>query len=398
MNINTHHLEYPLPKLVLGGDRLHSGKLVIETTAAGTSGAITLKNTGGQTLEGTAVPSGPVLTLESGSFCANSFRLGYSVPPGKYRAGEIIHTGILLRTNGGEMQIPAVVKIVARTLEPDGAKLTGLKDFAAYARKQPAQAAAVFVSEEFANWLEEHGTAYPDIYRSLRKAPSPRLSLEAFLVLHKLKNPVTLSVRGETSREHEVILHARDPLQGSVTLHRGLWGSFEDAVRVKYASAWLVPQKDLITEHDFDGGDTATLTYTINPAKIRTSRVSDVLTIGSIEIGVKVKAGADFSCHVNNAYFKTGSRGVLVVRNLSGRPARLELSVSDSFIRPDNKDSRDIPPGETQIGFTAKLSPLQIAQMLIKKQPTITGELYVHISQDDRTFTRTQSVTIGDLE
>ncbi|MCL2852368.1 MAG: DUF5717 family protein [Defluviitaleaceae bacterium] len=394
------HLEYPLPKLSVSGDNLINDKLIIETTPAGTSGALVIKNAGGQTLEGSLVSAGPMLVLDNTEFRANQFRLAYKVPAGSYAMGEIVHTSILLTTSGGERVVPVIIKVVPRVLELDGARLGSLKDFAAYARKQPQAAAAAFVSDEFANWLKEHDTEHIDIYESMRAAPNVRLALESFLVMHKLKNPVALSVHGgPVILEHEIIERATTPVHGVITLQRQLWGSFETEAKVKYSSAWLSLAKDIITEEDFAGGNTAGLAYSIDPTKIRSGRVSESIVIGSTEIGIKVKAGPAFECRVNNAYLKTGSRGALVIRNLSGAPASLELSVSDSFIRLDYKDTvLDVPPGGSEVGFTAKLSPIQSAQMLIKKQPTISGELHVRITQGERVFNKNLSITIGELD
>ena len=408
------NLEYPLPKLTISGDRLINDKLIIETTPAGTSGALVLKNTGGQTLEGSLVSSNPTLVLDSEHFRGNLHRLNYNVSVDKHSMGDIIHTSLLVSTNGGERVVPVIIKVIPRSLELDGAQLGNLKDFAAYARKHPQAAVAAFASDEFANWLKEYNTEHIDIYESMRTAPNTRLALESFLVLHKLKNPVVLSVAavGKESfaapnHEHEIIENAQAPVHGVITLQRQLWGSFEAQACVKYASAWLSLEKNVVTEEDFAGGNTASLAYFIDPTKINSGRVSDKIIVGDIAIDVKVKASPAFSCHVRNAYLKTGSRGVLIVRNLSGTSARLELSASDSFIRLDSKDTAlALPPGDSEIGFTAKLSPIQSAQMLIKKQPTVSGELRVRITQpgtagaslSERVFSKNIGITIGELD
>ena len=404
----TQQLEYPLPKLAIIGETIQQNKLIIETIPEETSGSFMIKNTGGQTLSGFLASADPMLVLDNKEFCANQFRVNYKVSANNYNIGEIVYTSILVSTSGGERTIPVIIKIVPRSLERQGVVLGNLKDFAAYARKQPKDAEAVFISDEFALWLRELQTEYLDIYDGMRTAPSTSLALESFLVLHKLKNPVALSVREEGSLhacqnaltlEHEIIENETSAVHGSITLQRQLWGSFDAKVCVKYGSSWLNLTKSVVTEDDFAGGNTAVLSYSIDPSLIRSGRVSDKIVVDDIEIAVKVKASPAFECHINNAYLKTGSKGVLLVRNLSGLAAKIELSVSDSFIRPDSKNSVwDIPPGTTEIGFTAKLSPIQSAQMLIKKQPTASGEFCVRITQGGRTFTKNLSVTIGELD
>ena len=399
------NLEYPLPKLVISGDRFINDKLIIETTPAGTSGTLLLKNTGGQTLEGSLASSNPILVLDSEHFKGNLHRLTYSVSAEKHSIGYIVHTSLLVSTSGGERIVPVIIKVIPRSLELEGIRLGNLKDFAAYARKQPQAAAAIFADDTFANWLKEHNPEHIDIYEGMRAAPNTRLALESFLVLHKLKNPIVLSVAADTrdketpSYEHEIIENAMEPVQGAIVLQRQLWGSFEAQARVKYGSAWLSLEKDVITEEDFAGGNTASLAYSIDPTKIRSGRVSDKIIVGGISVDVKVKASPAFACHVKNAYLKTGGRGVLAVRNLSGAPATLELSASDSFIRLDSRDTPlALPAGNSEIGFTAKLSPIQSAQMLIKKQPTVSGELRVRITQNERVFSKNIGITIGELD
>ena len=394
-------LEYPLPKLAVSGDRLINDKLIIDTTPAGISGSLMFKNPGGQTLEGSVISCNPILSLESAEFNANQHRLTYNIPAGKYSIGEVTHTSLLVSSNGGEKIIPVIIKVISQALELNGALLTNLKDFAAYCRKQPQDAVAAFISDEFGDWLREQNVEHIDIYESMRTVPNPRLALEGFLVLHKLKNPVALFVSGaagKTAIEHEIIENHTEPIHGSIKLQRQLWGSFEAETYVKYHSPWLTLAARSVTEDCFAGSDTADLAYSIDPTKINSGRVSDKIVVGDIEVGVRIKASPAFTCHIDNAYLKTGSRGKLVVRNLSGSSARLELEASDSFIRLDLKDVPALPAGESDIGFTAKLSPIQSAQMLIKKQPTISGELRVRITQGRRVFYKNLSITIGELD
>ena len=393
--------EYPLPKLAVSGGKLINDKLIIETTREGTSGELVLKNAGGQLLEGKLISTSPLLGLCAESFSSNQFRLTYKVSPRNNliscKIGEIIHASIIISSSGGEKIVPVIIKIVPHALELDGASIRSLKDFAVYARKQPQAAAKALTVDTFSTWLVELDSTYFDIYEQLRKAPNIRQSLEVFLVLHKLKNPVTLSVSGDTF-EHEIIENSTAPVFGSITITRSLWGYFEQDIRVRYGSAWLQPSKPIITEDDFDGGNTASFSYTIDPTQIYSGRVSDKIMIGNeVEFSVKVKASPSFVCHIPSAFLKSGSRGTLVVRNLSGAPARLELFTSDSFIRLDTKETM-LAAGNSELGFTAKLSPIQSAQMLIKKQPTLSGEVHVRITQGERVFTKNLSITIGEID
>jgi len=397
-DILPQKFEYPLPRLTVSGGRIINDKLIIEATREGISGELVLKNSGGQLLEGALISANPMLTLSAESFSANLYRLAYSVPKNSCDIGEIIHTSLIISSSGGEKVLSVIIKIVPRTLELGGTSIRSLKDFATYARKQPQAAAIAFIGDSFGQWLGEMDTEHTEIYAELRKAPNPRLSLEAFLVLHKLKNPVTLSIIGSpATQEHEIVENVTAPVHGTITLGRSQWGHFEQEVYVKYSSAWLRLAKPIITEDDFAGSNTATVAYSIDPSKIQSGRVSDKITVGNLEIGVKVKASPLFVCHLPNAYFKNGNRGKLAIRNLSGGEALLELSASDSFIRLDTKEAT-LPPGDSTFGFTVKLSPIQSAQMLIKKQPTASGEIHARLTQGNRVFTKKMNITIGEID
>ena len=401
MDTLLQQYEYPLPKLVVSGDTVINDKLIIESTRQGITGQFFMKNNGGQMLEGTLTSTKSLLRLDAESFSSNHTSMGYAVLENTLPIGETEHAKIIISSNGGEMVVPVIIKIVPRSLSLEDAEIKSLKDFAAYARKQPQTAATIFINDSFANWLAELDAehCHIDIYEQLRKTPNPRLSLETFLVIHKLKNPVTLSIVGGVTAEQEynIIENSTTPIHGLITIRRSQWGYFEQDLRIKYGSDWLCLQKQSISSDDFASGDSASLSFTIDPTKIKTSHVSDKIVIGNLEISIKVKASPSFVFYLPKAYFKAGAHGRLIVHNLSGASATLDLIASESFIRLDTKTA-ELPHGETELSFTAKLSPIQSAQMLIKKQPTVTGEIQARITQNKRVLTKSLSVTIGEID
>ena len=401
--------EYPLPRLVVSGDTVHGGKLVVSAThSEETSGTIILKNAGGQLLEGTIVSQSTMLVPREKSFSANLFKLEYTVlPASNHRIGDIIYTNLIITSSGGEKSIPVIIQIVPRTLEFDDAAITTLKDFAAYTRKNPESAATAFASEAFAEWLEQFDDIHLDIYKNLCKAPNVRQSLESFLVLHKLKHPVTVALakNSPSNHNHEIVAHKREIIHSTITLQRSGSGYFETEARIATDSPWLELAQSTITDGDFGSENTATLAYSINldvgehvsPTLQKTStRKHGKITIGDIEVNIFVKTAPAFICHAQPAYLKAGERGVIAVRNYSGTPAKIELSTSDNFLLLE-ANAETLPVDSSEFGFTAKISPIKRAEMFLKKQPVLEGIINIRIIQGDRIFSKSLSITIGDL-
>ena len=393
--------EYPLPRLVVSGDSLHGGKLVVTATRdGGARGTLTLKNAGGQLLEGTIVSQSSMLVPKDKSFSGNLFKLDYTIlPANNHRIGDTIYTNLIITSGGGEKLIPAIIRIVPRTLELDGVSIVTLKDFAAYTRKNLESAAIAFIGEAFAEWLEQFDDICTNTYKQLCTAPNARQSLESFLVLHKLKHPVTLTQMKNAphSHNHEITAHNRELIHGTIMLQRSGSGYFEAAARITTDSPWLELAQYTIADSDFGNENTATITYSIDPAKVNTGRAYGKIAIGDIEVNIFIKTEPVFMCHAPKAYLKAGERGVIVVRNDSNAPAKIEFSIDNNFLLPDTT-AGNLPPGVSEFGFTAKISPIKRVQMFLKKQPILEGVINVRITQGEHIFNKSLNITIGDLQ
>lgn len=383
----AERFEYPLPKLIV-----EPGKIVAEVKQGDKSnGVLKIRNSGGQSLKGSVCPEDGFISFEATGFEGNSCALEYSICAGEAIAGDILRSRVIVSSNGGEVVVPVVVKVAG--LYPEGApKLRSLAGLAAYARKQPSDAVQFFASRDFEPWLEAIGIEGNNMYSYLRKN-NPRLGLESLLVMNRLKHPVRLQAQ---PRHHEIVEGSVAFVPGSAEIRRLAWGYTEANVRVKHGSGWLLPRKACLTEEDFGEEQTAKFFYDIDPTALAGRRkAADVLLVGDdLEVPIVVKLVPAFVCRLEPAYLTPRARGLVVVENLSGMPAGVSVKASEGFVRLSAPSFVPKMEGGLQLGFGIRLSPIQAAHMVIRKQPTLVATIQIDITQAGRTNTHILPLTV----
>ncbi|MCL2699972.1 MAG: DUF5717 family protein, partial [Defluviitaleaceae bacterium] len=236
--------EYPLPML-----KILAEKIVIETSG-NEKGALLVDNIGGGLLNGRVMSNSPALKFRETEFSGNQISLDYTCDTEGLKPGDVVHSEIVVMSNGGEKAIPLIIKVIpASIVTAEDIKLTSLKDFLAYAKKYPAQARRMFTSPDFAVWLTNMSYEYMDIFEHLVHDANKERALENFFILSKLKNRAVLSIDRKTFYI-DVGPEQKDLITGEITVRKTGWG-FVEADITADDEDWLAVSPDRLTTGRF---------------------------------------------------------------------------------------------------------------------------------------------------
>ncbi len=391
-------LEHQLP--IIG---LDTNRIVIETSGV-FDGSFTVFNTGGGTLAGTISCNEQSISFTPASFSGNRVRIVYKFALSSYAQGTVINTEAVLISNGGERVVPIVIKVVPHAfVTTDGSKLTSLREFYQYAKKNATQAGNIVYSQTFKSWLLDINYEYIDIYETIIKDTNKERALENFFLLNKLKKPANITV-STNAIKHEIFYNSKDILSSSFYVTKHGFGYFSSDIYVENKSNWLIVSKNAITSSDFKKSETedtrpvetAAVNYYINTALVKDKNVSDKIFIGdNVEVTVSVRRKAPLNVSLSKEAFSYDDSGSLVIVNNCGKDIALDVSVKDSYIKFEGK--RYFAEDKTEIPFRVKLSGLQLTQVAILKQAYIVTEIYLKATVDDAVFKKTIKVVIGNM-
>ncbi len=384
--------EYPLPILAIDTD-----KIVIETSEL-YEGSLLVKNAGGGTLSGRITSNVSGLTFSPDTFDTNETRVYYNFTLDLYKTGDIIHSNAVIMSNGGEKYIPIYIKILFPTLvTKEDAVLTDLNDFYDYALKYPAAARQLFVSRDFMIWLVNINYEFPEIFEQLINDPNKERALDNFFILSKLKSRASLAF---FDKRLEVRLKPgeKSMYYGSFQLTRLGHGYIEASLHLKNDAPWLRLGRTEISGGDFGTADTLSVSYSVDPLQLKSRFASETVCIageGGLELPVAVKTYSPISFRLSKETFIFQDVGEVLVYNNTGVDATVELSCKDSYVK--FKARRFFVGAYGQIPFDIKITALQHAQFVLKKQPCVNTEIYIRAVYGSSVVTRTLRVTVCEF-
>lgn len=384
-------LEYPPPILKVRADQL-----VVEATALGVSGEFMLENAGGGVLSGVIMANSPCVRFEEERFEGNRVRVRYSVglEGAQARAGDVIQTSAIIMSNGGESVVPIAIHAAPPAIETEeGVKITSLKAFLAYAMENEPGAGRLFASEGFQEWLADTGFEMMDIYESLREDPDKTRALHLFFTLCKMKRETVLTCDQEPL-SFETPPNVSEMITGRLQVKKTGWGFLDEEVAVAGVAKWLEVVPKRLRPPAFGGGDTAEVIFKINTSLIGAAGGSDSIVIGghaSVPVSVKIKEALDVS--LDKEFYVFGETGGILCVNNTGKDALLDVAALDGFIRFEG--TRFKVGRRARIPFTLRHTAATLAQISLKKQPTLMGRVAVSNLGGGAPFEKTLTLAAG---
>jgi len=400
-------LEYPLPIL-----KLAVSDLVIEAQG-NHQVTFNIRNTGGGTLEGRIISPNAYLSFEPEQWEGNRKQILCRFSPnpserpegaefsakqgtGGWRPGDVrtLHAQIL--SNGGEAVLPITVRLAKRAVTTkSGAVIANLSDFFSYAEKFPEEAQQHFADSDFFTLLKAMDFPYLDAYTLLTKEANRFRALDNFFILAGLKKRTALLA---TQLEIEHRSFDNSMIYGHFQIQKSDSGYAEANIIKK--SPWLKLSKSRLKPLDFKQENTATIKYSIDPLLITGRYAREIVTVESQDdmkdtsLEIIFKRPLPLKAWLPREGYRFKDEGIIMVENKTNKPIMVQLSCNEAFIRFFQQEYK--VEGRLQIPFIVKLPPLQSAQMLFRKIPSLFANIEVKAVYKDTAISKTLSLTAGE--
>lgn len=184
------------------------------------SGAFSFSSADGALLRGMVFSSNPYVEVENPAFEGTSVTVRFSVIHAGCRAGDVLSGDFYVILQGKSFDIPYSITYVPQSLMVDGIAIEKPEDFAALYRKAPADAMALFYTDDFASFAVRAGKDFELLYRGYRLFPRTYENLEEFLTGAGLKDRVHFDI-SETSLTYTV---GEEAMRESIDITKSAWG------------------------------------------------------------------------------------------------------------------------------------------------------------------------------
>ena len=376
--------EYPLPEL-----SVDISEIEVETHNV-FEGSFHVRNKGGGQLSGQIISHSPCAEFTPDSFEGHA-QIRYRVYATGNNIGDIVRTGAVIISNGGELFIPITLTVTAASiLTEEGITIINIRTFLDYARQYPNRAANMMNSPEFKDLLVRTNFEFIEAYKYILTDENKQRALECLLRLSGLKKGAKVNV---IQRYTDIRLKPfqREMYYGRIPIKMEGWGYVDDIVYIKNKSEWLNPLST-VSQALYESG---MFNYSIDPSLIKGRYASDSLILASnpeAEAVITVIREPYLKVKLNKESYNPNSSGVVYVKNYTDLDLMLEIQPSQPYVAFEAKKHY---VGEyAEIPFQIKLSTFQ--SMAIKKQPAIASINIQARVRDDLVF-RQLKIRIGDF-
>ena len=376
--------EYPLPELLVSIDEIEA------ETHSVYEGSFFIRNTGGGQLSGQITSHNTCAVFTPETF-EGLKRINYRISAADYQAGDVIRTGAVIMSNGGEKYIPITLTVTAASIQTDeGITITSIRSFLDYARQYPNRAADLLVSPQFKRLLKRTSFEYIEAYEHILSDTDRQRALECFLRLSGLKKGAKINV---IQKNTEVKLNPfqREVYFGRIPIQKEGWGYIDDKVYVKNGSPWLKPLNTVSQAIEESG----MFNFSIDPTLLKGRFGSDTLVLSEnseAEAFVTAIRLPYFKVRSNKESYIPGSSGIIYVTNYTGMDLMLEIKSSQTYIQFDARGH--YIGAYAEIPFHVKMSAFHT--MLIKRQPAMVL-LSIRARVRDELVFRQLKIRIGDF-
>ena len=395
----TDKFEHPQPALSADTD-----SLFIETKDS-YKGHIKIKNTGGGVLRGSIISRCRGLTFEPPEFEGNNQTIVYTfnVQMAGLGIGESVRAKFFITSNGGEKEIPVSAKLTKMSISThDGHTIANIYDFYEYSLTHAAQARRLFTDSEFYMLLLASGYRYMEVYESLHKDANRERAMDNFFILSGLKKKTELSVVGEYGESGNRLEFSQAPgksetILGEFHVRKSDTGFVEAPLVLRDNAPWLSLSSGKLTTADFDETNTATVNFTIDPAKIENNFAQEQILIGASDISaieIVYRRLPPLVLRLNRDSYRYADNGSIEVINNTGEEVQISVFCPESYIRFQSHNRNFGARGE--IPFDVKLSTFMNAQMLFRKLPFMQTVIEVKAQIPGREIKKTLPIIVGE--
>ena len=376
--------EYPLPELAVDISDIEAEAHDVY------EGSFFIRNIGGGRLSGQIISHNACAVFMPDTF-EGPRRIYYRVSAEGYHVGDVIRTGAVIMSNGGEAFIPVTLTVTAAAIQTDeGVTITSIRSFSDYARQYPNRAANLLAAPQFKLLLERNHFEFLDAYEYILSDTNRPRALECLLRLSGLKKGAKINVLQKYT-EVRLKPFQREVFYGRIPIQREGWGYIEDKAVVKNNSGWLKPLSTVSLALEESG----MFNYSIDPTLLKGRYGSDILKIADnpeAEALITAIRQPYFAARANKEIYIPNETGIIYMTNYTGMDLMFEIQPSQPYIQ---FEARGHYIGEyAEIPFQIRLSAFHT--MTIKRQP---ADVFIDIRarvRDELVF-RKLRIRIGDF-
>ena len=386
-------LEYPLPVLSVDTE-----EMIIESKGDHEE-VFKIKNSGGGTLVGRIISPTKSLSFEPSEWEGNrtDITIKFSPDPAEgWRPGDVKSFWALILSNGGEATLPITIRLAKMAIPTkEGVTIANLQDFYDYSINFPTEAQNLFIDSQFHMLLLATSFPYVDAYVLLAKEPNRPRAMDNFFILADLKKGTTL-IAPSSEIEHRTLSNAL--IHGNLEVKKSAPGYVEAQIAKKSGAPWLsLPRETL----EFDEDNTAQIEYKIDPLLIegRYAREQIIIKTGTEDVPISVvfKRPLPLLAWLPREGFSYNDEGVILVKNQLDLPLQIDINCTETFVRFFRQEYKvEGHDGQIEIPFIIKLSPLQSAQMLFRKVPSLTAKIEIRSTYKGEEISKTLQLTAGE--
>ncbi|MCL2398384.1 MAG: DUF5717 family protein [Defluviitaleaceae bacterium] len=399
-------LEYPLPVLSVSKE-----EIVIEANIESNinsnksyEASFELKNFKGGILSGKIISPVKSLTFEPNTWEGNRQTVVCRFSPDPmecWKPGEVHTFSTLILSNGGEFTLPITVRLAKMAINTlEGITIANLQDFYDYAQKFPQKAQKLFTDIKFPKLLSATNFLYIDAYSFLAKEANynQARAMDNFFILAGLKNRTKLQALTST-KEHISKIKDDNMIYGAFMLQKSDIGYVDAHISALNDSPWISLSSNTLNTWDFDDNLTAMIKYSIDPMQIRGRYACERILITAadtedVPVDIIFKRPAPIKTWLTREGYKFQDEGFIVVENQLDEPLILEFFCKEQFVR--FYQERYKVEGRLSIPFLIKLSPLQSAQMLFRKVPSLSAEIEIRTIYSGTVIRKVLTLTAGE--
>ena len=271
-------------------------------------GVFTVNSTNDHVIKAMVYDSRYMLRFNQHTFIAKNFDVGFTFDATCLEAGKNYKGHISVITDGGEFKILYDIDITTPYVKYGDQKIDDLFKFATLAESNWAEAARVFVRDDFKRTFINRDPVIKQIYNSLMESQSVNQALEEFLIYVHKKRALTLSVS-----KAKINLEFPEELSKiSINISKNTWGYSSSTVRS--TEDFIIPARKVITSADFYGNLYA-LDVLISPENIPDGVTSGRIIIENVYQTIEIEINLSKPTEKEIKVSKPGSKTHLIKSN-----------------------------------------------------------------------------------
>ena len=397
MDICQQALEYPAPILAVGVKELTLEAQLGQREGTLTSESFSIKNSGGGLLEGRIISPTKSLTFRPAQWESNQQEIFCSFYPDaveNWKPGDVRIFSVLILSNGGNASLSITTRMAKTAIHTsEGAAIANLHDFYAYFKSFPEEACSLFADSKFYMLLMAIEFPYIKAYTLLTNKSNRIQSLDNFFVLADIKKRTTLLIP-KLSIEHRTLSNAM--IHGHFIVQKSDDGYIE--ALIKSQASWLCLAKKSLTIEDFTDNAT-TIRYSIDPLLITGRYAQEKILIETdreaetANMDIIFKRPVPLKARLSREGYRYSDEGTVILENQTDKAMQVEVFCKESFVRFHHNQYKVVE--KLEIPFIIKLSPLQFAQMMFRKVPSLFAEIQIKATYKGLNIKKNLTLTAG---